>query len=120
MAIVADYLAIRDTEFTLRTGQDIDWQTNFNLGNAARLDQSMILQFFYVSHQNAANLSFRFSINGNAIRTINVTGNFFGSIHEIFNGSNLVHGQNAIEARIVGGTGGVDLSDVVLWFQHET
>lgn len=118
MAIVADYLAIRDSGFRLQVGQDIDWQTNFNLGSAAQLNQRMILQFFYVSAKNASNLSFRFMINGTTIRTINVTGNFFATVHEILGGNVLKHGQNTIEARIVGGTGSVTLSDVVLWFQR--
>jgi hypothetical protein len=120
MATVADYLAIRDASVTLQTGGDIDWQTDFNLGSAARLDQSMILQWFYVSQENASNLSYRFRINGHNIRTINVTGNFFASIHEILGGSNLVHGENTLEVRIVGGSGRVDVSDIVLWFQRDT
>lgn len=73
MPIVADYQAIRGAPFSLLVGQDIDWQADFKIGNSARLNQPMILQFFYRSHLSARNLTFRFSINGKAVRNINVS-----------------------------------------------
>jgi hypothetical protein len=77
-----------------------------------------VLQFFYVSSSNANNLSFRFSINEMEVRTINVTGNYFATIHEV--ASNVTkNGANALEIRIVGGTGGVTISDIVLFVQRQ-
>lgn len=118
MADVADYRVIRDNGFTIQTGGDIDRSFDFNLGTAVRHNQRAILQFFYVSSSNASNLSFRFRINGSTVRTINVNGNSFGTVHEVVNSGVTRDNSNEIEARIVGGSGSVTLSDVVLHMQR--
>lgn len=120
MPDVADYVAITDGALNIATGADIDKEVNFNLEPAVRLGQQSILQFFYVSSSNASNLTYRFSINGTEIRTINVTGNFFSTIHEVIGGGVLASGTNTLKAEIVGGSGSVSLSDIVLWVQRST
>ena len=118
MADVADYRVISDGGVNIKTGGDIDQTFNFDLGTGVKHDQYVVLQFFYVSSSNANNLSFRFSINGTEVRTINVTGNYFATIHEV--ASNVTkNGANALEIRIVGGTGGVTVSDIVLFVQRQ-
>ena len=117
MADVADYRVISDGGVTLKTGGDIDHTFTFDLGTAVKHNQPAILQFFYVSSKNANNLSFQFSINGTAVRTINVTGNFFATIHEVQ--SNITkNNMNQLDIKIVGGTGSVTISDVVLFVQR--
>src|ERR1051325_289233 len=99
MPDVADYRVISDGGVTIQTGGDIDKSFTFDLGTAVKHSQPAILQFFFVSSKNSDNLSFRFSINGTAVRTINVTGNFFGTIHEVQ--SNVTrNNQNELEVRI--------------------
>jgi|SwirhirootsSR3_FD_contig_71_4995962_length_547_multi_3_in_0_out_0_2 hypothetical protein len=118
MADVADYTVISDGGATVQTGGDIDRSFSFNLGTAVQHTQSKILQFFFVSTANANNLSFRLSINGTAVRTINVNGNFFSSIHEVI-GSGVTHdNNNDLTLAVVGGTGGVTVSDIVLYSQR--
>lgn len=117
MPDVADYRVISDGGVTLQVGGDIDHTFTFDLGTAVRHNQHAILQFFYVSSSNANNLSFRFAINGTAVRTINVTGNHFATIHEVQAGVTR-NNQNELDIRIVGGTGSVTISDIVLFVQH--
>lgn len=119
MADVADYRVIRDGNFTIRTGGDIDRSFEFDLGTAVQLGQRSILQFFFVSAQNASNLSYRFTINGQSVRTINVNGNFFGTVTEVVSGGVLRNGENDIEVSITGGSGSVTISDIVLFVQRE-
>jgi len=117
MADVADYRVISDGGVTLQTGGDIDHHFTFDLGTAVKHNQHAILQFFMVSASNANNLSFRFSVNGTAVRTINVTGNHFATIHEVQ--ANITkNNMNELEMRIVGGTGAVTISDIVLFVQR--
>jgi|ERR1041384_1669927 hypothetical protein len=116
MPDVADYRVISDGGVTIQTGGDIDHTFTFDLGTAVKHNQSQVLQWFYVSSSNANNLSYRISINGTAVRTINVTGNFFSTIHEIC--ANVTHnGSNECEIKIVGGSGSVTISDIVLFVQ---
>ena len=117
MADVADYRVIRDSAITLQTGGAIDKDFSFNLGTAVKHNQHSVLQFFYVSASNANNLSFRFSINGTTVRTINVNGNHFATIHEVTNNVTKDH-VNELDVKIVGGSGRVDISDIVLWVQR--
>ena len=117
MADVADYRVIRDGSVTLKTGADIDKHFNFDLGTAVQHGQRVILQFFYVSSSNANKLDFNFSINGNSIRTIRVTGNSFGTVHEVAKNVTNDH-SNQLKVEIVGGSGEVKVSDIVLWVQR--
>lgn len=119
MPTVADYLILRDAPFTLATGGDIDRQFDFSLDSDVRLNQSMILQFFVVSSQNASSLAFRSTVNGSGVRTIDVNGNFFCTVHEAFPGSVARQGQNQYAVSITSGTGRVEISDVVIWFQRD-
>ncbi|MEM7126606.1 MAG: hypothetical protein AAF702_09790 [Chloroflexota bacterium] len=118
MAIISDFLPLVDNGFNLEVGKDIDRHFAFEFGNAAQLDQKLILQYFYESHQDASNLRLRFRVNGNDIRTMTLNGNSFSTMHEILQGNNFAQGRNTIEAKIVGGDGSVTLSDIVLWFRR--
>jgi hypothetical protein len=114
----ADYRVISDNAVTIQTGGDIDRTFNFDLGTTVRHNQQSILQFFYVSGSNANNLSFEFRLNGSVVRTINVTGNSFATIHEVH--ANLTRDNaNQLDVRIVGGSGSVAISDIVLFVQRE-
>ena len=119
MAEVTDYCIVRDGPFTLETGGDIDATHSCNAGSAVLPNRKSILQFFYVSSTNASNLSFRLRINGTTIRTINVNGNSFGTVHEVVSSGVLKTGNNEVESRIVGGTGAVTISDIVLFVQRD-
>ena len=115
---VADYVVLRDSGKKLQVGSDIDWQRDFDLPDAARLDQRMFLQWFYTTGTDANLLKYRWRINGTNIRTITNTGNHFGSLHEVLGGSNLKVSDNTIEVAITGGSGSVTVSDVMLHFQR--
>lgn len=117
MPDVADYRVISDGNVTLQTGGDIDHSFSFDLGTGVQHNQHAILQFFYVSGNNANNLSFRFTLNGTTVRTINVTGNHFATIHEVQSGITQ-NNTNNLEVRIVGGSGTVTISDIVLHVQR--
>ncbi len=119
MPIVGDYRIIRDGAFSLNTAGDIDREFRFGLPGLTRRDFSMILQWVYVSSQNARNLNFRMEVNGQEVRSLTVNGNFFGTMHEVFPGDQ-TREDNEFKARIIGGTGSVDISDVVLFFQRDT
>ena len=117
MADVADYRVISDGNVTIQTSGDIDRSFTFDLGTGVQHNQPAVLQAFYVSGSNANNLSFRFSINGTAVRTINVNGNHFSTIHEVQSGVTK-NNQNELEVKIVGGSGSVTISDIVLFVQR--
>lgn len=72
-----------------------------------------------VSKTNAELLKFGFYLNGTLVRDIIVTGNFFHTIHKVFKGDIAKVGKNDIQIKIISGTGGVLLSDVVLWCKGE-
>jgi hypothetical protein len=118
MPDVADYRVISDDSITLQTGGDIDHSFNFDLGTAVQHGQSAVLQFFYITSSNANNLTFRFSINGTLVRTYIANGKLFGTIHEVQAGVTRDNG-NTLDVRIVGGSGSVVISDVVLFVQRE-
>lgn len=119
MAIVANYKTIRDEQYKLKIGQDIDWHSTFDLDPEVRIDRRMILQFFFKTGPNASNLKLCFKVNGNALRTVGAfDGKHAGDRHEIIPGSYFAHGTNTIVAEIVDPqdvTGSVSFEDVVLW-----
>ena len=127
MPAVADYIIVRDPSVTIpQSGSKPFWERKeLNFGSGTRFDQRMILQFFYVSSSDADKLEFRFRIRGKNedtwtnIRTIRVTGNSFGTVHEIFNGSAAFPSPSTIQALKVGGSGSVKLSDIIIWIQRD-
>jgi hypothetical protein len=118
MPDIADYRVISDGSITLQTEGDIDHTFDFDLGTAVQHGQSAVLQFFYRTSNNANNLTFRFSINGTPVRTMIVNGNLFGTMHEVQAGVTRDNG-NTLDVRIIGGSGSVEISDVVLFVQRE-
>lgn len=118
MPDVADYRVISDTDITLRADGPLNHSFTFDLGTAVKHDQPAILQFFYKTFNNPANLLFRFSINGTEVRQVNVSGLQSGTIHEVQSGITK-NNVNKLDIRIMGGIGGgVTISDIVIFVQR--
>ena len=121
MPRIADYTIIRDGSFELRTGGDIDQSFAFTVSDTAHLGSRSILAFILDTESNANNLLFRVEINGTHVRTARINGDTFQTIHEVVSANVLQHGSgsNNIDFSIIGGSGDVHFSDVVLWWQRD-
>jgi hypothetical protein len=119
MSDVADYRVIEKKDggpVILRTGGDIDESIPFDLGTDVKHNQFAVLQFFFAAN-NANNLSFRFTLNGTDVRTLNVTGNDSATL--IVARKNVTKNKaNELRIRIAGGTGAVTIRDIVLFVQR--
>ena len=120
MADVADFRIIRDSNFTLTTAGagDIDRDFDFNLGTAVQHGQAGLLQCKYSSSAGPLPILVRFRLNGTDLISIPMLGNTAGMVHEVVNTGTTRDNMNNLEIRIIGGTGSVTLSDIILWVQR--
>jgi hypothetical protein len=120
MADVADYRVIEKADgqpVILRTGGDIDESIPFDLGTDVKHNQFAVLQCFFETTSTANNLSFRFTLNGTDVRTLNVTGREFATIN-VARKNVTRNKNNELRIRIAGGTGAVTVRDIVLFVQR--
>ncbi len=127
MANIADYKIIKDARFEIRKGGEEVARFNFTLPNNTLFNQKMILQWVFVARGNTSGLTYRWSIkdktkpdNDNEVvkvRESTISTGRFGSYHEVLSGGLPFAGELQAFASIIGGSGAVFLSDVVLWVQ---
>ncbi len=123
MPRIADYLIISDGKFTIKTGGDTDWDSNFTLESGAHLGSRSILAFVVFVHGGADKLAFEVKINGSKelAYQFTVSGTRIHTLHEVIGANVLKTGTNAnkIEFRITGGSGTLEFGDAVLHYQRD-
>ena len=121
MPRIADYLIVTQPRFTLKTGVDIDREFNFTLESQASLGSRAVLMFEVFVASSVNNLLFEARINGSSQISHTYTGFQSNTVHTIVDASLLRTGNNAnnINFRILSGTGGLSISDVVLFYQRD-
>jgi len=120
MPRIADYAVISDGSVTIQTGGNIDADFNPDLGNEVHLPSRSILSFLVAAQNGANNPQLRVRVNG--VQQLNGTlpdGPFVTTLQELVNANVLQNGVNNFEFAIVGGTGTLNISDVVLHYQRD-
>lgn len=113
---LADYIVVADSGFTLKRGGQEAREFTVDFPAGTIFDQSMVLQWWYFTNADA-DLKYRWTLDGTALRTSQLDGNFFGTYHEVIRADfGLDH---TLRAEAFSGSGGITLSDVVIWFQRE-
>lgn len=118
MPVIADYSIIRDSSFTIKTGGDIDRSFNFSLPSSLYRDNRSILAFVMDGASNLNNLRLEVLINGTSLRHPVLNQDSLQTLHEVVGSNVLRVGSNTCEFRITSGSGTMNLSDVVLWWQR--
>ena len=119
MSNVATYTVIRDAIFTLSHNEHRSF--TFDVANnmiPSKGASQAILSFTYVPH-HAHNLDLQVFINGHRREHEHgITENVLYHVSEPFE-SNLLHphGTNKIEFKVAGGSGKLNIQNVVIWYQ---
>jgi hypothetical protein len=119
MALVADYIVVHDAQFQLTPASP---SRNFviNVPNNAALGSPAILSMM-VKTISADDIDATIEVNGQAVTNfVNADGLNDRAIHEVFAGSVLNAGNNTVAFDLTAGTGTLQLSDVIVWFQANT
>lgn len=118
MPVVADYSIIRDSSFVIRTGGDIDRTFNFTMPSFLYPSNRAILAYVIDGERNTTNLKVEISINGSVVRHPRFSGDSYKALHEVVAANLLREGSNSIKFRITSGSGPINISDVILWWQR--
>lgn len=115
MPTVANYRVVSDNPFTISTSGDRDRDVNFNIP-VEHLPGGNDLVQWRVNTRSANDLRFRVSVNDTTVLDYgpsdeNLTRDFL----EVAVG--VVDGANNIRFNIFGGSGSVDISDIIVWYQ---
>ena len=119
MPRLADYVVLSDSSFTIQTGGDTDRSFNVNLEADAHLASRAILSFMLAAQNGANNPQLLVEVNGG--QQLNGTlqdGPFVTVLHELVNQNVLQVNNNSIRFAIVGGTGTLNISDVILHYRR--
>ena len=114
---LTDYKIVQDPKIQLIHDREREWSSVFDFPPGTIYDQRMIIQWWYKTNSGANDLLYSWSINGVELRRSQISGNKFGTYHEVFKAPFGL--QHELRAAIHSGSGTVELSDVVIFFQRE-
>ncbi|MFN8473525.1 MAG: hypothetical protein U0822_15145 [Anaerolineae bacterium] len=117
---VADYNLIRDSAFTLSSSGESSQKFDFDLDFRVGMSQPSILAFVVSVASGSSAPVLQVSVNGTQRDTALPAGPFVTGLSQVIGGSQLHQGTNNITFAISGGTGSLEVSDVVLHYQRET
>jgi hypothetical protein len=116
MPRIADYITIDET-FTLGSGNN-NRVFHFDLPEGAATGTRSILAYL-VDSLSPGSLTWTVLINGNVVQTTSVRNSqVFGTLHEIVQGNVLLVGENTITFSVDSGSGPINFSEIVLWWQN--
>lgn len=118
----AIYDVISDGKTSLAIGADIDHDFPIGLNSNANLGQRSVLSFM-VDTVNSNNLQFRLSIiNGSGVTTTVATYTTSSTVarvfQEVISSNTLTLTGNTLRVVVLSGTGTLEISDIVLWYQR--
>jgi hypothetical protein len=120
MATRADYIALRDTEFTL--GEDQEMTLEFELPSdytPGEGDARPILAYIVDPSSDAA-MEYEIDVNDQQIQSLTLGNAVRRGFWEVFEGTTLTNtAKNTIQFRVERGVSAT-FSDVVLWYQRTT
>ena len=120
MLLVADYNLIRDSAFTLSTGGNTAQQLEFKLDFGVGFVHPSIVAFVLSAQSGNLSPTLSIKVNGSEPRSLKLPdGAFVTGLQPVIGPHQLHHGVNTIEFSIAGGTGTLEVSDVVLHYQRE-
>ena len=119
MPRIADYSVIRDSSFEIRTGGDIDRSFDFSLYEGFHRGSRSILAYVVDPEANVSGLKLRISVNGTSVKEATFSSNSYQTLHEVLSANLLRVGSNTIDFRIISGSGNINVSDIVLWWQRD-
>ncbi|MFN8471511.1 MAG: hypothetical protein U0822_04770 [Anaerolineae bacterium] len=120
MLFVADYNLIRDSAFTISTSGDTAQQLEFKLDFGVGSTQPSIVAFVLSAQSGNLGPTLSIKVNGTEQRSLKLPdGAFVTGLQTVIGPRHLQHGVNTIEFSIAGGTGTLEVSDVVLHYQRE-
>ena len=120
MTTLADYIVVHDTSIRLRAGQNREFNITIpsdtvHSGNSRR----PVLAFFADPTSDARNLRINIHLNGTRIVNYPYSGGTGRGHWEVFNHSNFRIGDtNELRFSVTSGTGSMNFSDIILWFQR--
>ena len=117
MATISDYSVLSDGTVTLKIGSDIDHSFPFSLPANLSVGSRAILGWRFEAESNPNNLKWKVDINGTDIASFTHNSDRFCSLHEVVSGNILKQGSNTATVRVLGGSGQIKVSDLVLHFQ---
>jgi len=120
MTTLADYMLIRDSSFSVRAGESKDFEIELPRDAvSSSFSKRPILAFFVDPSADSKNLQLAVDMNGAEIVNYSYKGGVGRGHWEAFTHDHLRIGDaNNIRFAVVRGTGTLNISDVILWYQR--
>jgi hypothetical protein len=121
MPKVADYVVLADGKSSLQAAGSAAF-FNFTLPSTGIWTGHAIVSFQLeveaVNGGGISNLNWEFIVNGTLVTDFTHNTDRFGAIQEVFDARLLHTGGNIATVHLSSGSGGIEISDIVIWFQN--
>jgi hypothetical protein len=115
MAIMADYIVVKDTSFEL--GENGELTFEFTLPSDFHSASNAFLAYLLYPDSSGGQ-KYEIDINDQVIRSNTVSTGLTHGLWEVFPGTMLKIGLNTVQFRVESTSGSLNFSDVILWHQR--
>ena len=117
MANASDYVVVQDSTTTLQIGGDIDETFPFTIPSNIDRNERAVVTWRFEAEGGPTNLAWNMALNGNNVVSFTHSSDRFAALQEVISGSSLNAGANDLTLQVTGGTGRIDVSDVVVHYR---
>jgi hypothetical protein len=117
MANASDYVVVRDNQITLELGADIDETFGFTIPANVDQGERAVITWRFEAEGSPNNLAWNMDLNGTSVISLTHSQDRFAALQEVVPGSALNVGDNDLTVTVTGGTGRIDISDIVVHYR---
>ncbi len=118
MPRVANFIQLRDESFTLVVGGDIDRALTRDIVDAPAAGEGAVLTW-NVQREGTGNVTYEVTMNGTLLNTYTVTLGERRAVQEAMDTTTIQQGNNTVVFRVLGGTGTLEIGDVILFYRQD-
>ena len=122
MSTLADYIVLRDTNITLSKDEETSPPFKFTLPSnfVVGTGDARTVLAYKINPSGGSNKHYEIDLNDTVVLSSTTSEEAARVLWEVINGDLYRAGQeNTIQIRFEQGSGSIDFSDVVLWYQRE-
>ncbi len=118
MPRVANFAQLRDESFSLVVGGDIDRALTQDLADAPAAGEGALLTW-NVQREGTGTVTYEVTMNGTRLNTYTATLGERRAVQEAMDTTTIHQGTNTVVFRVLGGTGTLEIGDVILFYRQD-
>lgn len=118
MPRVANFIQFSDQPFNLLIGGDIDRILTRDIDGVPGSGEGVLLTW-NVQREGSGSVTYQVTLNGTLLNTYTASLGERRALQEATGTDRIQQGTNEVEFRVTGGTGSLEISDVILFYRQD-